>query len=227
MIFTHLLRLIYPKLCVVCGTNLMRGENEICIGCIVKMPRTNMHLQKDNAVEKRFWGKVNVQRASSFFYFEKGSNYQRILHSLKYKNNKEIGYIMGTYAASELLSNDYFSDVDIILPVPLHPNKLQKRGYNQSECICQGLSEILRIPYSTEYLIRTQENTTQTKKSVFDRHTNTKGIFSVIKPEELEGKHLLIVDDVLTTGATIEGCISELEKIRDISVSVFTLAVAR
>lgn len=227
MIFTHLLRLIYPKLCVVCGTNLMRGENEICIGCIVKMPRTNMHLQKDNAVEKRFWGKVNVQRASSFFYFEKGSNYQRILHSLKYKNNKEIGYIMGTYAASELLSNDYFSDVDIILPVPLHPNKLQKRGYNQSECICQGLSEILRIPYSTEYLIRTQENTTQTKKSVFDRHTNTKGIFSVIKPEELEGKHLLIVDDVLTTGATIEGCISELEKIRDVSVSVFTLAVAR
>ena len=205
----------------------MRGENEICIGCIVKMPRTNMHLQKDNAVEKRFWGKVNVQRASSFFYFEKGSNYQRILHSLKYKNNKEIGYIMGTYAASELLSNDYFSDVDIILPVPLHPNKLQKRGYNQSECICQGLSEILRIPYSTEYLIRTQENTTQTKKSVFDRHTNTKGIFSVIKPEELEGKHLLIVDDVLTTGATIEGCISELEKIRDVSVSVFTLAVAR
>ena len=227
MIFTHLFQLLFPRVCAVCGASLIKGEDEICISCIVKMPRTNMYLQKNNVVEKRFWGKVNVERATAYFYFEKGSNYQKILHSLKYKDNKEVGYVMGSLAASELLSNDYFADVDLILPVPLHPKKLAQRGYNQSECICQGLSEILKIPYSTQYLVRTHTNSTQTKKNVFDRHTNTKGIFTVNKSEELVGKHVLVVDDVLTTGSTIEACIVDLENIPDIKISVFTLAIAR
>lgn len=190
------------------------------------MPRTNMHLQAHNAVEKHFWGKVDIEKGTSFFYFAKGSVFQKLLHQLKYKNNQQVGVVLGRYAAADMVLNDYFADVDIIIPVPLHPKKYHKRGYNQSECICKGLSEVLQKPYDTTHLIRIKENSTQTKKSVFERYTNTQGIFGVIKEQELIGKHLLIVDDVLTTGATLEGCLTELLKIQNVKVSVFTLAMA-
>jgi len=223
---SDLLNLMYPDLCVVCGANLHKNEKHLCLNCLNEIPKTNFHLQVDNPIEKKFWGKVPIFRGTAFFYFQKGSHFQKILHALKYKNNKEIGKVLGKYAAVELLESTDFASVDVIIPVPLHPKKFKLRGYNQSEWIGNGLSEILQKPQDTISLRRVQENTTQTKKSVFERYENTEGIFEVIDFNALEAKHVLLVDDVLTTGSTLEACIKALLKIPQIKVSVFTLAVA-
>ena len=225
-LFSDFFNLLYPDLCVVCGENLLKNEQHICLSCLSSIPKTNYHLQPDNPIEKRFWGKVPVYRATAFFFFQKGSPFQKLLHVLKYKGNKEIGEKIGKYAAADLLESVDFNSVDLIIPVPLHPQKYKKRGYNQSEWIGKGLSEILGKPQDTGTLKRIRENTTQTKKSVFERYENTEGIFECSDTTSLAGKHVLLVDDVLTTGSTLEACIKALIACPDIRVSVFTLAVA-
>lgn len=224
--FTDFFDLLYPDLCVVCGKNLLKNENHICLSCLNDIPKTNYHLLADNPIEKRFWGKVPVFRATAFFFFQKGSSFQKLLHALKYKGNKEIGEIIGKYAAVDLIESADFKSVDVIIPVPLHPNKFKKRGYNQSEWIGKGLSAILDKPQNTTTLVRIRENPTQTKKSVYERFENTEGIFECTEIKTLAGKHVLLVDDVLTTGSTIEACVRALLQIEGIKVSIFTLAVA-
>jgi len=218
--------LLYPNLCVVCDLNLHRNEQYLCLTCLNNIPKTNYHLQSDNLIEKRFWGKVPIYRGTAFFFFQKGSAFQKLLHILKYKGDKEIGRILGKYAAVDLLDSADFSSVDVIVPVPLHPQKLKKRGYNQSEWIGKGLSEILNVPQDTTTLIRIKENTTQTSKTVFERYENTEGIFELSDKAVLSDKHILLVDDVLTTGSTLEACIRELLQVNGIKISIFTLAVA-
>jgi len=224
--FIDFFNLLYPNLCIVCGENLLKHEYHICITCLHGIPKTNFHLIADNPIEKRFWGKVPVSCSTAFFHFQKGSPFQKLLHSLKYKGNKEIGQILGKYAAIDLLDSVNFASIDIIIPVPLHPKKYKKRGYNQSEWIGIGLSEILQKPQDTSTLIRVRENSTQTKKTVFERYENTEGVFELTDTSILSGKHILLVDDVLTTGSTLEACIQALLKTEGIKVSVFTLAVA-
>lgn len=218
--------LLFPDLCVVCGNNLLKNEQHICAICLHDIPKTNFHLIKDNPIEKRFWGKVPVFRATAFFFFQKGSPFQKVLHSLKYKGNKEIGETLGKYAAVDLLDSPDFASVDVIIPVPLHPQKYKLRGYNQSEMIGSGLSVILGKPQDTNSLVRLYENTTQTKKNVYERYENTDGIFKLSDIETLKGKHVLLVDDVLTTGSTLEACIKALLAVDGIRISVFTLAVS-
>lgn len=225
-LITDFLNLLYPDLCVVCGENLLKNEHHFCLTCLHNIPKTDFHLIADNTIEKRFWGKVPVERCTAFFFFQKGSPFQKLLHHLKYRNNKEIGLVLGKYAAVDLLNSTDFASVDVIVPVPLHPKKFRKRGYNQSEWIGKGLSEILEKPQDTKSLVRVRENTTQTRKSVFERYENTEGIFELTDTEALTGKHVLLVDDVLTTGSTLEACIQTLLKTEGIKVSVFTLAVA-
>ncbi len=220
------INLMYPDLCLVCGENLLKNEHQLCLTCLHKIPKTNFHLVADNQIEKRFWGKVPIFRCTALFFFQKGSPFQKILHNLKYKGNKEVGVVLGKYAASDLLDSTDFTTVDVIIPVPLHPKKFRQRGYNQSEWIGRGLSEILGKPQDTTSLIRLHENTTQTKKSVFERYENTEGIFGLTDKTKLIGKHVLLVDDVLTTGSTLEACIRALLLIDGIKVSVFTLAIA-
>lgn len=224
-IVSDFINLIYPRICLICGENLIRHENQICLKCIQNIPRTHFHLHPDNPVEKRFWGKVEVFRASSFFFFEKGSPFRKLLHELKYKDNPEIGVIMGRLAASELLQSADFQSITTIVPVPLHPNKLRKRGYNQSECIARGLSEILEKPVELNLLKKIHENTTQTRKGVYERFENTTGIFEALT-EIGADEHLLLVDDVLTTGSTLEACVAALLQKGNVKVSIFTLAVA-
>ncbi|MEI8085711.1 MAG: ComF family protein [Paludibacter sp.] len=218
--------LMYPNLCLVCGENLLKNEQCLCLSCLHEIPKTNFHLMPDNPIDKRFWGKTSIHRCTAFFFFQKGSPFQKILHALKYKDNKDVGEILGKYAASDLLDSIDFASVDVIIPVPLHPKKYQIRGYNQSECIGKGLSTVLEKPQDITSLIRIKENTTQTKKSVFERYENTEGIFELKDQANLVGKHILLVDDVLTTGSTLEACIRALLKIEGVKVSVFTLAVA-
>jgi len=224
--FTDLINLMFPNLCVVCGTNLLKNEHQLCLSCLHDIPKTNYHLMKDNPIEKRFWGKVPVYNATSYFFFQKGSSFQKLLHILKYKGNKEIGELMGKYAAIDLLDSPDFTSIDLIIPVPLHPKKYKIRGYNQSEWIGKGISTILDKPQDISILVRIRENATQTKKSVYERFENTEGIFELSDKTILEGKHVLLVDDVLTTGSTLEACVKALLETKGIKVSIFTLAVA-
>ncbi|MDR3651857.1 MAG: ComF family protein [Paludibacter sp.] len=224
--FVDLINLMYPNLCLICNQNLQKNEHHLCLACLNGIPKTNFHLLTDNPIEKRFWGKVQIYRATAFFYFQKGSPFQKLLHALKYKNNKEIGQLLGKYAAVDIMDSSDFASVDVIIPVPLHPKKYKLRGYNQSEWIGKGLSEILEKPQDTSTLIRVRENATQTKKSVFERYKNTEGIFELTDMSVLKGKHVLLVDDVLTTGSTLEACINVLLQTNDIKISIFTLAVA-
>lgn len=224
--FADLLDLIYPNLCFICGETLLKSESHICLSCLNNIPRTNYHLLTDNPVEKRFWGKAPIFRGTSFFFFQKGSPFQKLLHELKYKGNKEIGEILGRYAAAELLNSPDFCSIDIIIPIPLHPKRFAQRGYNQSEWIGKGLSAVLDKPQDTNTLKRVKQTTTQTKKSVFERFENTEGIFELSGAKELEGKHLLLIDDVLTTGSTLNAAINTLLNIPNVKISIFTLAVA-
>ena len=224
--FVELLNLIYPNLCIICNEPLNKSENQICISCVQQIPRTHYHIQSDNPVEKRFWGKVNIFRATSFYFFHKGSPFQKLIHELKYKNNKEVGEVMGRLAAIELMESADFATVDFVIPIPLHPKKYALRGYNQSECIAKGISAVLKKPVDTSSLVRVMENTTQTKKSVYERYKNTSGIFEYKQGYIPDNSHLLLVDDVLTTGSTLEAAVEALSAIPGVRVSVFTLAVA-
>lgn len=220
------LSLLFPRCCVVCGSPLAKGEECICAMCNMNLPRTDYHLQKDNPVEQLFWGKVPLERATSFFFYRKGSDFRQILHQLKYGGQKEIGAIMGRYMASELLASGFFEGVDVIIPVPLHKRKQRIRGYNQSEWIARGVAAVTGIPIKDESVIRRKNTDTQTRKSAFERWENVDGIFELNHSESLVGKHVLLIDDVLTTGATTVACISCLMEIEGIRINVLTLAMA-
>lgn len=221
-----MLNLVYPHCCVVCGESLVQGEQFICLSCLHNMPKTNYHLQIENPVEKRFWGKVDLVRGTSFFHFHKGSDFQQLLYELKYKGNKELGEVVGRYAAVDLLEDPDFADVDVIVPVPLHANRLKERGYNQSEWIARGLAAVMHKPIDTSHLIRMLPSSTQTRKTVYERYLNMEGIFQLNDPGVFEHKHVLLVDDVLTTGSTLEACILAIQHSEGVRVSIFTLAVA-
>ena len=190
------------------------------------MPRTNYHTVKDNPVERTFWGKMPLERATSYFFYHKGSDFRRILHQLKYGGRKDIGVMMGRFIAAELAATDFFREVDVIVPVPLHPRKQKLRGYNQSECIAQGIAAVTGIPIDTLSVVRNKHTDTQTHKSAYERWENVEGIFSLHRPELFKGKHILIVDDVLTTGATTTACADAFSGIEGLHISVLTLAVA-
>lgn len=219
--------LLFPRCCVVCGSPLSRGEECLCTCCNINLPRTGFHLRKDNPVECLFWGRIpGLKRASSFLFYRKGSDFRRILHLLKYGGYKVLGEVMGRYMSAELSSGEFFDGVDMIIPVPLHRKKQKLRGYNQSEWIARGIASVTGIPLCAECMIREKNTETQTRKSTFERWENVEGIFRLCDTVHFEGKHVLLVDDVLTTGATTVACASAFAGVSGIRISVLTLAVA-
>jgi ComF family protein len=189
------------------------------------MPLTNFWQQKDNPVEQLFWGKIKIEHAASLFYFEKDSRYQNILHQLKYKGKQNIGIQLGRIFGYHLC-NSNFKTIDAIIPVPLHKKRLRKRGYNQSDMIGIGLSKSMNKPLLNNCVSRVIHTSSQTKKNRYSRWLNVEGIFKIDDPIKLEGKHILVVDDVVTTGSTIESLVMELLKIKKVKISIVTLAVA-
>lgn len=223
--FKDMFELFFPRICSACAINLQNHEQIICNSCLYSLPKTNYHEKEENPVSQMFWGRTKVKYATAFYYFNKGSVFQKLIHKLKYKDEKEIGYALGLYFGS-FLKNSMFKDVDIVLPVPLHPKKERSRGYNQSEWISLGISESMEKEHSTNNLYRNTHKESQTKKNRFERYENVSSVFSLHSPDKFKNKHVLLIDDVITTGSTIEGCIQALNHAPDITVSVATLAVA-
>ncbi len=220
--------LIYPNRCEACGALLVAGEQVICTTCRYKLPRTGYWLQKGNPVEQVFWGRVPVENACSLFFMGKGSKYRKLLHKLKYKGRPQVGVVLGNLLGAELLRSDFYQDVDAIIPIPLHLKRQRQRGYNQSEQIARGISQSFGKPTLANVVYRQRYNETQTKKSREERMKNVEDVFAVHadKLALIEGKHLLLVDDVLTTGATLESCIAAIQKAANCKISVATLAAA-
>ncbi len=224
--FNNFLELIFPALCVTCGNRLVTQEKFLCIDCWLDLPVTNFHHHSGNKVEQLFWGRVNIEFAAAFFAFNKGSNYQQLIHFIKYKGMKELGLETGRRFGISLLESAGCCSVDFIVPVPLHPKKEKKRGYNQSEWIAKGISETMKIPVCLDNLRRNLHTTTQTRKNRFERWENVENIFEVTRPKEFEGKYVLLVDDVVTTGSTLESCALQLLQIENVKVGIATLAFA-
>jgi len=225
-IFRDVLNLLYPTSCEGCGDELLGNEKWLCVSCWIAMPKTNFHLQSPNPVEQRFVGRIPIQHASSMYYFNKDTRIQEVLHALKYKNKKDIGIELGRRFGYELLACDWINEIDVIIPVPLSKQKLKLRGYNQSECIANGINEVLQIPIDTDAVLRRKNTSSQTSMTIAQRIENVKDAFEVANASSLIGKHILLVDDVLTTGSTLESCVREIVKVPDAKVSLLTLAYA-
>lgn len=217
---------LFPRLCYACGNHLLRNENLICTECYIVIPRTNYHLKSDNPVAQLFWGRCMIEKAAAFSYYNKGSRIKKLIHNLKYKGIREIGLEAGRIYGLSLKASGFTDDIDIIMPVPLHPSKKKIRGFNQSETISMGIADATHLPVDIKSLARTMISATQTKRSRYERWTNVEGIFQVLDPQSVVGKHVLLVDDVITTGSTIESCANELLKVKGVRVSVVSLAYA-
>ena len=215
--------LFYPRLCAACAGALNTGEKFICSNCLLHLPKTNFHLQENNPVVRKFWGKVNIASAASFAFFDKGERMQHILHSLKYAGNTELGVFLGELYGSHLKQSPLFSGCEAIIPVPLHDKKIKSRGYNQSNLLAEGLSKAMEIPFYADFLERAVATSTQTKKTRYARFENVENVFR-LNGRKLEAKHLLLVDDVITTGSTLESCTQCVAQYGDVKMSVATIA---
>jgi ComF family protein len=225
-LFKNLFSIFYPKLCVGCSEALIEDEHFFCLSCLLKLPKTNYHLNRSNRAYDRLLGKIPIVKATSFFYYNKAGLGQKLVAAIKYHGNIYLGKWIGEYMAKEMLPSGFFQNIDFIVPVPLHGKKLRKRGFNQSEVVAQGISNITDIPMETKSLYRRNANVSQTTKGVYERWKNTQGIFDLKKINSFENKHVLLVDDVLTTGATLEACAEALLKCKNLKISIFTLAIA-
>lgn len=221
------LNLFFPNVCQACGEALARQEKVMCVSCQFALPKTGFHMHEDNPVSRVFWGRVKINAATSFLFFNKGGHVQELIHSLKYKGNIETGVFIGELFGYELAKSPLFTKIDLVVPVPLHPQKYHKRGFNQSAVIARGIAQILKIPVDNQNFVRLVNTDTQTRKSRYNRWENVRDVFGIINEKQIEGKHILLVDDVLTTGATLESCVTTLLNCENTKVSVATLAYAQ
>ena len=224
-IFDDFISLIYPTCCINCEDLLQKKELHICTQCRLELPLTNFHLQPtDNTITQRFWGKVPLRFAMAYLLFSKKSVVQDLLHNLKYNSQPEIGEMLGMWYGSQLKEADFAAQFDLIIPVPMHPKKRVLRGYNQSDAFAKGLSVTMEIDWQADALIKIKHTTSQTKKSRMARAENVRNVFEVKNPAQLKGKNILLVDDVITTGATLESCAEKLLLADVKSVSIATIA---
>ncbi|GIQ60452.1 amidophosphoribosyltransferase [Flavobacterium collinsii] len=224
--FNYLINLFFPKVCVGCHMLLRSGETIICTSCRHELPLTQHHLDPKNEALKKFYGRIDIQHASAFLYFNKKGIVQELIHNLKYKGHEEIGTVLGNWYAEDLKELNLESPFDVIVPVPLHRRKLKERGYNQITAFGKTLSKNLEITYDCTLLYRKKYSKTQSKKNLLGRSENIENIFDVQFSEGNHNKHFLIVDDVLTTGATLEACSRALQKIPGAKISIICIAMA-
>ena len=218
-----LLHLAFPHVCEGCGQELSNTAQRLCLRCLSSLPDTNFHLHPNNPVEKLFWGRLRVMHATAHWYFTKESLVQRLMHQFKYKGNKDLGLHLGRLMGSALAGSNRFRFIDGLVPLPLFASREKKRGYNQAAVLCEGIAEVLDKPVWKQVVIRSQSTQTQTRKGRVERWLNMEGTFELVDQHTLKGKHVLLVDDVVTTGATLEACGRELLKIENLQLSIATL----
>ena len=219
------LHVLFPHVCSGCGNDILGKESVLCLRCIDAMPETNFELHPNNPVEKKFWGRLQLQHATAQYYFTSESLMQRLMHQFKYKGNKELGFQLGKIMGESLKKSNRF-EIDALIPLPLFPVKEKKRGYNQATVLCEGIAESMQVPIFKDVIIRPQHTDTQTKKGRIERWLNMEGKFVLTKPEAIINKNVLLIDDVVTTGATLEACGIELLKAENVKLSIAALCYA-
>jgi ComF family protein len=218
--------LFYPSYCYGCYGPLIKGEHLICSRCILSLPQTYFHLDPENSLKRRMFGRLPVAHALAFLRFTKSGRIQGLLHHLKYKNRPEIGVALGKVYASKILEAGFVPPFHVIVPVPLHPSRLRRRGYNQSAKFGEGLSDIFQIPVCEDILTRRIKTDTQTRKNKLERWENVAEVFEANTTAEIRDKHILLIDDVITTGATIDACGQALVRAGCSEISIAGIAVA-
>lgn len=226
-----LLNLFFPRKCVVCGHRLMQHEAHLCMHCLGNIPHTLYHRYPENPLEQKFYGSVRIEKATSYFFYSPDSPYHAIIHEMKYYGHIKLGIYMGRCIATHLMAenSDFFAGIEVIVPVPLAPQRMKQRGYNQCELLAEGLRQVTGHKVVADALIRTIDNPTQTHLTNTERWENVKGIFMLnpARKDELTGKHILLIDDVTTTGATLTACAQTIRAgITDCRISIATLAMA-
>jgi len=224
--FKNIINLFFPPVCAGCHSFLLSNENVICTLCRHNIPLTNHHLNAENEAFKKFYGRIPVEHASALLYFNKKGIVQELIHNLKYKGQEEIGSVLGTWYAEDLKNLPIIKSVDAIIPVPLHRRKLRERGYNQVTNFGTTLSKGLNVPYNPNLLVRNIYSKTQSKKTLLNRSDGIDTIFEVAFTEKDHNKHFLLIDDVITTGSTLEACSLALLKIPGAKISIVCMAMA-
>ncbi len=225
-VFKSLINLFFPKVCCGCKSFLLESEYVICTVCRHELPLTQFHLNPKNEGYQKFYGRITVEHVSTFLYFHKKGIVQEMIHSLKYRGREEIGTLLGNWYAEELKSLPVFETIDYIIPVPLHKKRFRERGFNQVTTFGKALSNQLSIEYNEDILLRKIYSKTQSKKNLLDRMKGAESVFDIEFSEIHHNKHFMIIDDVLTTGATLENCALALLKIPGARISIVTMAMS-
>jgi len=225
-LFADAMQLFFPHNCMGCGSDVLSKDSMLCLRCNSSLPYTGYESIENNPIENIFRGRVTIKEAASTFYFSKGHLVQHLIHQLKYKGNKDVGQYLGALMGKTLLQSNRFSNIDYLVPLPLYADKEFKRGFNQSTVICNGISDTMQKPVMNNNVIRQRYTDTQTKKHRAERWENVEGSFAIKDPAKLHGKNVLLVDDVITTGATLEACAQCLQQVPGINISFATLASA-
>lgn len=223
--FHDFVNLLYPHVCHICEAELLNNEKLICTSCLHDLPITRYHLDNENPVKKVFYGRVKIEKATALLHFRKKSGVQHLIHDLKYRGYREIGKYLGKWMGEELSSTNWFNEIDLVIPVPIHKSKLKQRGFNQVEDFGKEIAKALNAEYRDDLLLKTDAAQTQTLKNRFSRWGKIEETLEIQNSQNLKNKHLLIVDDLVTTGATIEACAHKLFEIPGIKLSVATMAI--
>ena len=216
---------LFPRYCAVCGTRLTKTESDVCVSCLSGLPKTHAHLMTENPIEKLFWTFIPIGRATSYFFYE-SSEAHRVLHQLKYLNRPHVGEVLARVMATDLQEEGFFEGMDMIVPVPLHWRRKRSRGYNQCDYIAKGISSVTGLPVAKNVIRRVVNNKTQTRLEIGERRENVEDIFKLVDADVVRGKHVLLVDDVITTGSTVISCGAALAQAGEVTVSVVSLAYA-
>jgi len=221
-----LVNLVFPDVCLTCQLQLTDNEKQLCTSCRHKLPLTNYHLNQDNFISRLFYGRAKIETGTALLHFEKKGITQQLIHQLKYKEQQQVGTLLGTWLGTELSNCKDYSNIDLVIPVPLHIKKLRSRGYNQVSKFGQEIATALQVDYTEDVLLKISNTTSQVTKNRFSRWTGKNDTFALSNTHKITGKHILLVDDIITTGATLEACIIELNKAKNIKISIATMSIA-
>lgn len=222
--FNNIFNLFFPELCLICENSLIENNQILCVSCRFNLPTTNFSNWKNNEVEKSFYGRVDIEAATSLLYFNRKGNVQQLIHQLKYKNQQIVGAFLGNWLGEDIILSKRFTQLDCIIAVPLHKNKIKKRGYNQVTKFGESLSNKLKIPLLENVLIKVSKTQSQTFKNRFERSKKLDDYFQLSDKKILKNKHILLIDDIITTGATLEACCIQLLKTDNVKISIATMA---